>query len=497
MSAGKQTPSGTNASSDDPSESQQQRECNIDTQQLIWFRLVDSNGSPYRGTNLDAISLSDSYAPDLNLLKLRKLIRDQNAPILDGLVASQMSLYLDPVSFTEGTPLKLSLKVSELNNVTEVDPLIVVVLCRLSQLPILSRKLHSLGPSTFHRRESIPIATHTTQLQPQPLIPTTTTTPTSSHLPSTHPLQALDALNNPIPSLSSISQKFLREMESTFGTNICYHIMKPYDGRIFVAGNMGEVGPSGVKFTYGNIKEIAKKHKINFENIMKLHEAELSCSKGGRGGSTSDSRISRKRDAYSTSSTLKPPSLSLSRPPKSTVLPYPGPKSTASKSTLFQPLIFAYQLAGGIPTPTSALEPAIDPKSWKSLGYESFKVYLEAAEHAGVIVLNHKVRDVVVSLPNQREEPSTHSAIPAPVQNWIFSESEWGDQQGERGEEGEYEGDEGHDKEQDQEYYEGEEYQEAGYEGGDYEGDEGYASTSHAEGGGEWGREKMSWADDV
>ncbi|KAI9347747.1 hypothetical protein BDR26DRAFT_854704 [Obelidium mucronatum] len=225
-------------------------------------------------------------------------------------------------------------------------------------------------------------------------------------------------------------------MERVFGsTNFCYFKPKQFNGKVYIGGRINAAGPTGTKITYANVKAICQKHHVDFENILQLQEAVNACRKVDSSVSLSGSSNCTSGNSGFSPSLAKPqPTIAskplpiASKPPiiapvfRAPSSAYSAAKSTTSKNSLFHALIFAYQLAGGIPTPMSALEPAIDPKFWKANGHSEFISYLVSAEEAGVVSLSHEHSDIIVSLPNQKE--SSHSAIPAPVQNRIFSERE-------------------------------------------------------------------------
>ncbi|KAJ3060731.1 hypothetical protein HDU98_003338, partial [Podochytrium sp. JEL0797] len=110
-----------------------------------------------------------------------------------------------------------------------------------------------------------------------PSVPARTPTPSNNNAP----LQALDALDHPIPALASLPQEFLKEMEDAFGARkFCYHVTKPYNGKLFVAPR-GDDGTEK-KFTYASLKEICDKYSIELGQSIKFDEAVRSATARSR-----------------------------------------------------------------------------------------------------------------------------------------------------------------------------------------------------------------------
>ncbi|KAJ3068972.1 hypothetical protein HDU98_007933 [Podochytrium sp. JEL0797] len=152
--------------------------------------------------------------------------------------------------------------------------------------------LFSKPATTASTNWANPVPLQQTPLQPTPL--PTTQRPISSlstHPPSipartptpsnNAPLQALDALDHPIPALASLPQEFLKEMEDAFGARkFCYHVTKPYNGKLFVAPR-GDDGTEK-KFTYASLKEICDKYSIELGQSIKFDEAVRSATARSR-----------------------------------------------------------------------------------------------------------------------------------------------------------------------------------------------------------------------
>ncbi|KAJ3063071.1 hypothetical protein HDU99_004996 [Rhizoclosmatium hyalinum] len=93
-------------------------------------------------------------------------------------------------------------------------------------------------PSSSRKTSSTPAppSNNTTQTQPRARTPSPAKQTSASTSTPVGPFQALDALDNPIPALSNLPQDFLKEMEEAFGPRMfCYHVTKPYNGKLFVA----------------------------------------------------------------------------------------------------------------------------------------------------------------------------------------------------------------------------------------------------------------------
>ncbi|KAJ3028491.1 UNVERIFIED_CONTAM: hypothetical protein HDU68_001559 [Siphonaria sp. JEL0065] len=69
-------------------------------------------------------------------------------------------------------------------------------------------------------------------------------------------------------------------MEDSFGPRMfCYHITKPFNGKLFVAPR---ADGTGKKFTYTNVKEICDKHNVELGQIVKFEEAVRSATARSR-----------------------------------------------------------------------------------------------------------------------------------------------------------------------------------------------------------------------
>ncbi|KAJ3065211.1 hypothetical protein HDU98_011408 [Podochytrium sp. JEL0797] len=102
---------------------------------IVWYRIVDTQGRTVRGTTIDALDLGTNS----NLIpvwKLRKLLLDENAAVLPGLISSQLSLYENVNQFQSGTPLGPSDCISPNE---ESDPFVLVVFCHKSRLAPIPR----------------------------------------------------------------------------------------------------------------------------------------------------------------------------------------------------------------------------------------------------------------------------------------------------------------------------------------------------------------------
>jgi hypothetical protein len=88
---------------------------------FIWFRLVDNNGQPYKGTSATKVSFSSS--PDVD--DFRDAVYLKNSPILTGITSSQLTVYINKAAFDKESPLDPTESISTFEN--KQDMLIVVV----------------------------------------------------------------------------------------------------------------------------------------------------------------------------------------------------------------------------------------------------------------------------------------------------------------------------------------------------------------------------------
>ena len=92
------------------------------TERSVWTRLVDSDGNPYKGSGSSCVKFSDQ---DFIALFAEE-IHSRNAPILTGIVSSQLRVYKTLNDLKQNQPLKSSALMEGLG-LDEESALIVVV----------------------------------------------------------------------------------------------------------------------------------------------------------------------------------------------------------------------------------------------------------------------------------------------------------------------------------------------------------------------------------
>ncbi|KAI9347740.1 hypothetical protein BDR26DRAFT_854690 [Obelidium mucronatum] len=135
---------------------------------LLFYILLDSDGSSHAGTTTDALTLSTRTESVLNI---RRLILAQNQPVLSSLVASQVTLFADSDSFMAGKQLRLSEQV-QFNETSEDSPLIAVVFfapaVKANSKELLSPSNSAISPFTTPRQRSPLKTTKSKVLFPAP-----------------------------------------------------------------------------------------------------------------------------------------------------------------------------------------------------------------------------------------------------------------------------------------------------------------------------------------